>query len=290
MRHATDFSPFSTVDRGFTLVEMVISIVISGIIIAMVGLFGRAQIDAYFDLSDRSELADGADTALRRVARELQAALPNSVRQSGNFLEFVPIRDGGRYRADVGDANGDGVPEGNMLDFTIADNSFDVLGPTVSINTGDQLVIYNLGPGVSDVYAGDSRRAATAGTGLNTITFSGASFPLASPQKRFHIVGGPVTYECAPNALNPALGTVTRHWCYNFTNPQPTSFAALGVHSACSAVQSAVLVNNVSACSFSYITATGALQRNGMAVLNLTLTRNGESVSLLHQVEVLNTP
>ncbi len=290
MRRATDFRLFSAVDRGFTLVEMIISIVIAGILISMVGLFGRAQIDAYFDVSDRAELADGADTALHRVARELQAALPNSVRQSGNFLEFVPIKDAGRYRADVGDADGDGVAEGNMLDLTIADNSFDVLGPTVTIGNGDQLVIYNLGPGISDVYAGDSRRAATAGGGLSAITFSGAQFPLASPQKRFHIVGGPVTYECAANALNPELGTVTRHWCYNFTNPQPTAFGALGVHAACSVEQSAVLVNNVSACSFSYITATGALQRNGMAVLNLTLTRNGESVSLLHQVEVLNTP
>lgn len=265
------------------------SIVISGIIFAIVGLFGRAQIDAYFDVSDRAELADGADTALQRVARELQAALPNSVRQSGNFLEFVPIKDAGRYRVDVGDADGDGVAEGNPL-FD-SDKTFDVLGPPVNIDAGNQLVINNLGPGISDVYAGDSRRAVTAGTGLSSISFSGASFAApGSPRKRFYIVGGPVTYECAANALNPELGTVTRHWCYNFTDPQPTAFAALGVHAACSAVQSAVLVHNVSACSFSYVTASGSLLRNGMAVLKLTLTRNGETVSLLHQVEVLNTP
>ena len=51
---------------------------------------------------------------------------------------------------------------------------------------------------------------------------------------------------------------------------------------------SAVLVGDVTSCSFSYLPAV--LQRNGLVVLRLTLTRNGESVELLHQVDVLNTP
>lgn len=290
MRRVTDFSGFSRVDRGFTLVEMIVSIVIAGILLAMVGLFGRRQIDAYLDVGNRAELADAADTALRRIGRDLQSALPNSLRQSGNFLEYVPINAAGRYRADVGGGGGD-----DMLDFgSVTDNSFDVLGPPVTINAGDQLVIYNLGVPGSDVYAGTgtSRRTATAGANLAKLTFApaGTQFPLASPQNRFQIVGGPVTYQCAANAVTPELGTITRRWCYNFTDPQPTAFGALAAHAACGAVQSAVLVNNVAGCTFSYVTPNGALQRNGLAVLSLTLTRNGESVQLLHQVEVLNTP
>jgi MSHA biogenesis protein MshO len=286
MRRATDFFRFPRADRGFTLVEMIISIVIAGIIVGMVGLFGRRQIDAYLDIGNRAELSDAADTALRRIGRDLQSALPNSVRQSGNFLEYVPIRDAGRYRADVGAG---GV--GNILDFTsAADTTFDVLGPPVTITAGDQLVIYNTGQVGSDVYAGTSRRAATAGAGLTTVTFApaGAAFPLASPQKRFQIVGGPVTYECAANAATPELGTINRHWCYSFSAAQPTAFGALTPHAACAAEQVSVLVNNVSACAFSF--APAILQRNGLVVLSLTLTRNGEEVNLLHQVEVLNTP
>lgn len=286
MRHASDPYRFITRDRGFTLVEMVIAIVITGILVGIVGMFGRRQIDSYIDVSNRAELSDAADTALRRIARDLQAALPNSVRQSGNFLEFVPIRDAGRYRAELGGGVGE-----DPLDFTSSsDNSFDVFGPPVTINAGDQLVIFNLGQTGSDVHAGTSRRTATAGTGLSKVTFApaGSQFPLASPQNRFQIVGGPVTYECAANAANPELGKVIRHWCYDFVSAQPTAFGALTRHAACTAEQSAILVANVSSCGFSYTPAI--LQRNGLVVLRLTLTRNGESVDLLHQVDVLNTP
>jgi MSHA biogenesis protein MshO len=281
MRRATDFYHFSTVDpgasrclygRGFTLVEMIISIVIAGVVLSMVSLFGRQQIEAYIDVGNRADLADAADTALRRVARDLQSALPNSVRQSGNFIEFVPIRGAGRYRADV-----DNTGAGNFLDFgSTTDNSFDVLGPTVTITTGDELVIYNLGQPGSDVYAGTSRRAATAGANLSSVTFTpgGTQFPLASPQSRFQIVGQPVTYQC-----DTATGTVRRHSGYGFAAVQPVAFGA---------GTSSVLVGDVAACPFSFLPAV--LQRNGLVVLSLTLTRNGESVNLLHQVDILNTP
>lgn len=279
MRRAFEFRPFLTVDRGFTLVEMIIVIVITGILVSMVSMFGRRQIEAYVDVGNRAELADAADTALRRIGRDLQSALPNSVRHSGNFLEFVPIADAGRYRADV-----DNAGAGDIFDFASAtDGSFDVLGPTVNIAAGEQLVIFNLGQPGSDVYQGSSRRAATAGSGLSKVTFApaGVQFPLASPQRRFQVVSGPVTYECAANAANPELGTVIRRAGYGFQISQSGSPWSQGGTAS-------VLVNNVAACSFSYTPAV--LQRNGLVVLKLTLTRNSESVQLLHQVDVLNTP
>lgn len=277
MRRASDFCPL-TVERGFTLVEMIIAIVITGILVAMVSMFGRRQIDSYLDISNRAELSDAADTALRRMARDLQAALPNSVRQdvTGNFLEFVPIRDAGRYRAELG-----GGATDDPLDFTNnGDNSFDVLGPPVTINAGDQLVIFNLGQSGSDVYAGTSRRAATAGPGLSKVTFApaGLQFPLSSPRNRFQIVGTPITYECAADAANPANGTLILRWGYGWA--QPPAYGA--------GTSSAVLVGNVAACSFSYTPAI--LQRNGLVVIRLTLRRNDEPVELLHQIDVLNTP
>ena len=218
---------------------MIISIVITGIIVSMMALFGRGQVDAYIDVGNRAELSDAADTTLRRVARELQAALPNSVRLSGNFLEFVPIHDGGRYRAELNSTGG-----GNILDFTSStDTSFDVLGPPVTIPAGDQLVIFNL---------------------------------LASPQNRFQIVGTPVIFECSV-----ATGQLIRRSGFAFGHAWPPNTATLGGVAA-------VLADNVSACAFNYVPAI--LQRNGLVVLRLTLTRNNESVELLHQVDVLNTP
>lgn len=271
-------------ERGVTLVEMIVVIAITGILVALVSLFGRSQIEAYLDVSNRAALADAADTALRRIGRELQAALPNSVRVTevgaNRYLEFVPVRDGGRYRADWTPAGG-----GNPLDFTnAADNSFDVLGPAVTVVAEDRLVIYNLGQPGSDVYDGSSARALTVnGNGLSALSFGGGQFPLESPQHRFQIVGGPVTYEC-----DMAAGVLRRHWCYNFQAGPPTAFGALPRHPSCAAEQNAILVDNVTACNINYTTAV--LQRNGLVSINLTLAANGEAVTLMHQVDILNAP
>ena len=286
MRRATDFAACRHL-RGVTLIEMIVAIVVTGILLSMVSLFTRNQITAYFDVAARAELADAADTALRRTARDLQAALANSVRLSGNFLEFVPIKDAGRYRAQSGGGSGQ-----DPLYFTDpTDHFFDVFGPPVNVTGGDQLVIYNLGIPGSDVYAGSTRRAITSAAGaVSNLSYAvgGVQFPLASPQNRFQIVGGPVTFECAPNAISPDLGVIRRRWCYAYTDPQPTAFGSLATYPGCSAVQSAVLVAGVSACAFAH--APGALQRNGLVSMSITLTRNHESVTLLHQVDVMNTP
>lgn len=283
MRHASDFA---AAQRGVTLIEMIVAIVVSGILVAMVSMFVRNQVQSYTDVAARTELADAADSAVRRIARELQAALPNSVRTSGNFLEFVPMRNAGRYRAQKNVAGDD------ELDFSSSsDASFEVFGPPITIALGDQLVIYNLGITGSDVYAGNNRKFLGSAAGPVTnlaYAVAGVQFPLASPQNRFQIVGGPVTLECAPNAASPELGTITRRWCYDYVATQPTVFGALGAYPGCAAVQSAIVVNGVSACTFSY--TAGALQRNGQVSINITLTRNNESVTLQQQVDVLNTP
>ncbi len=262
------------------MIEMIISIVITGIIVSMVAMFGRQQIDAYLDVGNRAELADAADTALRRIARDLQGALPNSVRVdgTGGILEFVPISDAGRYRAAVSNTG-----TGDVLDFSSSsDNHFDVLGPQVTISAGSELVVYNTGQQGADVYAGTNRRAIqTAAGSVSNISYQLAAapnqqFPFASPQNRFQIVRQPVSYVC-----DTVTGKIVRRTGYGFISAQPTNFSALGGSGN-------ILVNDVSACVFTYTPAV--LQRNGLAVLRLTLTRNGESVQLLHQVEILNTP
>lgn len=271
MRRAID--SHSTNEAGVTLVEMIVAIVVTGILVSLASMFGRWQIQAYFDVTNRAALADAADTALRRIARDLQAALPNSVRVTGNYLEFVPVLDAGRYRAAQTPA-----AVGDILDFSAAgDNSFDVLGPTVTVANGDQLVVFNLGITGADVYAGDVRRAIPAGgvgAARSNVVFTPAAvpLPLASPMNRFHIVGSPVTYECAG-------GVLRRYWGYPFASGQPAP--PVGGNSA-------ILVNGVSACAFTY--APGVQQRNGIVSIRLTISGNDESVTLLQQVDVLNSP
>lgn len=271
-----------TSQRGFTLIEAIMVITITGILAAMVAIFIRAPIDAYVDSARRADLSDVADTTARRIARELQSSLPNSVRTGGAglFLELIPIRDAGRYRSEAGTVAGD-----DPLDFSsAADNSFDVLGPTVTVSAGDSLVVYNLGFDVADAYAvaPNNRRAATAGIGLSTVTFTatGAALPLASPGSRFHIVGTPIAYAC-----DLGTGTLWRYSGYTFQPNPPASLATLnGLVGA----TRAALATNVTACNFTY--GPGALQHNGLVSMSLTITQSGESVTLQHQVNVDNVP
>ncbi|MEX0958093.1 MAG: prepilin-type cleavage/methylation domain-containing protein [Burkholderiales bacterium] len=260
--------------RGFTLAEAVIVIVITGIIAAMVAVFVRGPVDAYFDVARRSQLSDTADTALRRISRDLRLALPNSVRvrSSGGatYLEFLITSGGGRYRA---------RPPGDPVNFNISDSSFDVLGPMPSLPAGSSIVIYNLTSdstiGSANAYFGDNRAAFVSAAG-NVIDIAPTQFPFESPVARFQVVEYPVSYECAP-----ASGVLRRHWGYSITSSQPPPFTGTD--------NTALLADGVSACGFTY-DANAVARRAGVVSLSLTLTRDSESVALFQQVHVPNVP
>lgn len=284
-------------ERGFTLIEAIVVIVVTGIIGGVVAVFIRAPVEAYFDVQRRGQLSDSADAALRRIGRDLRLAVPNSVRVSGNFLEYLPASDGGRYRALPNAAGG-----GDFLDFaSAADNSFAVLGPAVSGSAGDYLVIFNTGqcsvagcaaacsaadPGLN-AYQGCNRRTLSAAAG-GTVSFTATANPIPfdSPGHRFQIIPttGPVTYGCVGvgTAGGTGTGTLTRY----------TGYAAAGgnwsVQPAPPAVAGTTLVDAVSACTITY--TAGVTARSGLVSVHLTLTRSNESVSLYHEVHVDNQP
>jgi MSHA biogenesis protein MshO len=276
--------------RGFTLLEVTIVIALTGIALAMVAVFIPKPINAYIDTARRAELTDTADTALRRVAREIAGALPNSVRvdPTGTFLEFLPMSAGGRYRAA---AAADG--SGDFLDFTNAGHSsFDVLGPPVTVAAGDQLVIYNLGLPGADAYSGESRRPLqSTGSALANLTYKvtgGAQFAYPSPGSRFQVVNTPVSYVCLQAPL-AGVGSMTlqRYGGYAIQAAQPTSTSAaplLGLVGR----NNTVVANKVATCSFAYSTTAGA--RNGLVTLRLGLQSGVDIVSLVTQVRVDNSP
>lgn len=79
---------------GFTLVELVAVILILGVIGAGIGSFVASSMQVYIDVVTRDKLLTSSRFAIERMARELQTAVPGSVRISGNTsqhcLEFVP--------------------------------------------------------------------------------------------------------------------------------------------------------------------------------------------------------
>jgi len=274
--------------RGFTLVEAVIVIVITGIISAVVAVFIKKPVEGYFDSARRAELTDIADTALRRMARDIHGALPNSVRVdgTGKYLEFVPIKGAGRYCAEVGVAGAwlpAPTPCADPLDiFSGADNSFFVLGAGVPVVAGDSVVVYNLGiTGASSVYDTaplTSRRVAVANAApFTTISFTatGTPFPLDSPGKRFQVISTPVSYVC-----DGATSRLLRYAGYAIQAAQPIPPGGTP----------AVLAANVDCALTSFSYTTTAQQRSGLVMILLTLSQSGETVTLQHQVNVENTP
>lgn len=262
--------------RGFTLVELIMVIVILGVVSSIVAVFIKQPIDAYFDTARRAALTDVADTAVRRMTRDIRKALPNSVRTPNNqCLEFIPTKTGGRYRADV-NASGNG----DILNFAAADSSFDMLGANSpladqAIAAGDLVAVYNLGIPGADAYAGANTSAVTgvgAGSLANEtkISITSKLFPLASGSNRFHVIPSDekvVAYVCDGGKLYRTASTTLASAC-------PTS--------------GAVLAKNVASCDFVYNGSN--LQRNALAQIKIDLTSNGETVSLYHEVNVNNTP
>lgn len=173
-----------SLQRGFTLIEMVLVIVVGGIVAAMTVSILTLPINAYVDSARRATLTDVAESALRRMQRDIRAALPNSIRVSGDgqTLELLHIINGGRYRAQLAvDASG-ALIGGNVLDFTIADNSFDVLGglqnfTNITIGT-DRVAVYPID--ASDAYAGLNSSVTTAGSNANNLVLNAFQFPFSS--------------------------------------------------------------------------------------------------------------
>src|SRR3954464_3232068 len=142
--------PLASGQCGVTLIEMVIVITITAIIAGGVAVFISRPFESYIDAARRAELTDIADTALRRMTRDVRSALPNSIRitcvpagctQTTDvyYLEYIQTSGGGRHRAEL-DSAGNGDP----LLFNTTDTSFDVLGAPVSLAAGNSIVIYNL--------------------------------------------------------------------------------------------------------------------------------------------------
>ena len=86
---------------GFTLVELVLVIMIGSIMAVALAVFMRPAFESFLASRARAELASSATQALRRMQRDVRAAVPNSIRTpSASCFELVPTASGGRLRMD----------------------------------------------------------------------------------------------------------------------------------------------------------------------------------------------
>lgn len=279
--------------RGFTLIELVITMAVGSIVVAFMAMFIVQPVDSYLAQTRRATLVDAADSALRLMSRDIRSALPNSVRVTSagtvSALELLATADGARYQD-----NGPVANPALVLDFTAPDGAFATTVPFTQLtlpftSKTSYLSIYNVGVPGANAY--DMTNVITPAGSTITVSAGAAAnqdlvtlnppfqFAYGSPEKRVYLVSGPVTYLCDSGA-----GTLTRYSGYTIGSVQPASAAALTAAGASAALVAA----NVSACDFAY--SAGTAQRNALATLTITVSQSGESVSLLNEVQVVNAP
>ncbi|HEV8554096.1 MAG TPA: prepilin-type N-terminal cleavage/methylation domain-containing protein [Casimicrobiaceae bacterium] len=273
--------------RGVTLVEMIIAMVIVGIVVAATIFFAN-PIQQAIDVTTRAELTDIADNALQRIGRDVRLALSNSVRTNGTAVEFIPLRTGGRYRAEPGGACA--TASDDHLAFGVADGCFKSIGAITndsSVTANDFLVLNNYGDGFTnqDAYAGGNRRpilAPIAAQQKVTYDPQGTAFDRNlhdSPGRRFYVVTTPVAYLCDLTARR-----ITRYAGYGFHAALNSSNFGSGT--------SSLIASNVTGCNFDY--SANVAPMVGLLTLRLTLskatTTGTETVTLYHSVHVNNVP
>jgi MSHA biogenesis protein MshO len=310
--------------RGATLIELVVVMSLIGIIAAVAAIAIREPLQSYADTSRRAELTDVADTAVRRLGRDLQLALPNSarVKTSGGskYLEFLQIRTGGRYRA-----NDIGMAEADFLDFAGADNAFNMLGAPSAVSgqaivPGEDIVVvrnesatlarsnaYTFGQvsalaGYDCVTAtGDNCNSArvTAGPTDAGGTVAGKEFKITinprlfnassgrgipSPANRFYVIT-----KSPVSFVCAPNAVVDANGDATGTLTRVTDYAIqFAQPTAFAGATSSVLANNVAECDLDYDDL--ALGRNGLVAIRLKLTRGNESVTLYYEAHVNNAP
>lgn len=289
--------PYSNKHSGFTLVEIIIVISIMGIIGGLASMIIGRSLDSYAALERRTDLQTSIRLAVERISRELRHALPqsicvhdgaNCVGSAENRFYFIPVRESGRYQDRPGAYIAPPPIQRDRLPVSPQnDDRFDVLSTdgTNRLNavSGNWVVVYNLNN--TDIYTApsnirnqintivqkDINNTGTTIDDIDQIRFAGnQSFANHSPTRRFHIIEDD----------NVTLFYLDGSNLYRDT----TSFASPNTQTGAPGL----LMENVQACTFTY--TPGSQQRAGLLRIDITVSKQGETIQVIHDAHVYNTP
>lgn len=282
---------------GFTLLELLVVLMITGILAAVLVVFLRPAIDSYLATQRRANLTDMADTALRRMRQDIRSAVPNSLRTQGaSCFQLVPTKGGGRYRMarDITNSLPNSsrwldpnvpisVPPPVSIDFDV----LNLMRPENRPLTNDWIVINN--QNTDDVYNGVNR-ASVFGVqtpapipapgkmvGQHRVFITPQAFPSGYDGGRFVVV---------PNATQTLIYNCVGNTLYRTAAPFSATLSA----AACTSAGTDIVATNVASCTFVYHPNQGATPQSGFMQMQLTLTDRDESITLIHGVHVENVP
>lgn len=282
--------------RGFTLVELILVIVLSAVVGAMVSSVLSRPLEGFVAQSRRAELVDIGAGALNRMQRDIRMAVPGSLRISGDgqALELLLIHSGGRYlpnRADGVSLNFSAAPDAQCVDplggTPAACDVLQILDPRildpahypqaprwlVVASNPFSWVVNNPGnitpTGTVFTRLPESDTAAYPGISLIRVTPPGGNFAFAAASApwRIYFADRVVGYRCSG-------GQLLRYEHDQLQAALPATLPATGRLQA----------DRVESCNFGYASASG------LATLRLTIGAAGDSIRLAQQVQVNNAP
>ena len=274
--------------RGFTLIELVVAISISGILVAASSALILAPINAQRDQSRRAALSSEADLALRAVAADLDSAIPGTARVTGTAtgatLEMLIGAGSAAVRT-----NDTSVAAALNLELNVPEAAFSTLNEFSAItrpfaSSTTPALVFDPAAGPDDAY--DSAVAqTTAGTSVSIVAgpAPGQDLVTLAPAYRFsppgsvalvHLVAGPVAYVCDTNARR-----LTRYSGYAATRDRTQRDSSAELLAA--GASAVVAAEDVTACRLSSGAPTAS--RGAVLAMSLTITRDGESAVLASQ-------
>jgi len=297
-------SPGGRQSAGFTLIELIVVIVVSAIVAVFMVLFLNAPVESYFAQTRRSDLVDSAHRISDAVTADALTALPNSMRVNATqtALELLSATGVARYygQGDKNGVSGEELVIGSPM-TVLSSAVLPSFGTLDSFSTqtlpyqAKYLSVGNLGTGPYNAYnsatgvmtpsstvvtvganpSATPPPAYAAGENLVTLSaqmiFQAAGAPATQPAvHNAYLVSGPVSYVCNANAANPAAGTLMRYSGYAVTTTQPVPPAGTG----------ALIAHDVSACTISVVAAPFGYAYGQIAILDVTLSSNGETLQV----------
>ncbi len=244
--------------RGFTLMEMVMTIVIGSIITLGITSFIRIGMTGYADTIQRQRLQSQAQFVIEKMSREIRHAVPNSFHVpdvESNCLAFVPIDDSGFYA--IAENNIEFLIGSNAELESIVDYRRLVINPT----RYDDL--QSSSPQSFDVSGLEKSESA------DTFVISDAASSIGS------------------------LSVSGRHYIYKVEDEKPVEVSYCfddGYDDGYVLRNGTIVANSVdtAASSMNYEQAT--LHRGGLVHINLVFEQDGERSVYQHDVQVLNVP
>lgn len=309
----TRYSFHSQRSKGFTIIEMVATIVLTGIMaIGFVGYIGRT-VDGINSASTRNQLASAGRMAIDRLAMELHNALPNSIRvtpTSGlnatgdQCIEFIPIRAATSYIDPP--FLGMGGTTFEVVDFMPSQHT--VTGGYAVIYPNRQNFLYDGDNGAYALWPNfptnrpiqeitDIQDSASADQSTVTLIKT-HRFRRRSPSLRFFVAEQPVSYCVVEDKLY-------RYSDYGFFSTQvdveesgscivTTPARCLPDYAALSAspprYKTLITDSLDNAGLIAFTVGSQTLTRNALVAMELNFSSNGDAITLNHEVLTRSVP